>query len=730
MPRVVNIEVSVLSKNAVSVVSEMPHPLDGRLDVFARISQAIETAATLEELVLLSLYELTQYLQLHGGIVALLDEQHALQITGRYPPQANSTMTMPLDHLPLIRQSMRQREVVMAQLLDDEISQPYQHLLQDKSAHEALIIPLIAQDNPMGIMLLYSQDGAHQFSSSDMQLARVLISQIATAIASLRLHESAYRRNAELATLNEIANAITSSLDTHEVYRLVVQKLSAHFRVEAGSLLMLDERTGDLRFVMTIEGAEERLAGISVPAGEGVVGHVVQTRQWAIVHDVATDARFYKKVSEDLGFVTRSILCVPMIAKGRIIGVIELLNKLNGHFDEDEAERLTRMAAFIGVAIENARLFQQVADGRDLLSIILNSTADGILMSDTNGTILMANSMAARIIDKQEQDLIGSKLDNELQRLGQRAQEVVTRQRANANDQNTNAAQDIYEYHFSQGPYYHIRVLHLPVYDAGSVMYGQLTVLRDFTQEHELEQLRDDYTNMLIHDLRAPLTSIMNGIMMVQRQLVGPLNEQQIELLKIAYLGSTTMLTLINNLLDISKMEQGRLILDIKPLVPYAIVDQVIERLKALIQNSPITLKQRLLAHLPLVEADEDKIIRVLQNLLDNAIKFSPNGETVILGVAFKDDVHSLPEDIQFKTPIPAGSWMIFWVQDHGRGIPSAYHLRIFEKFGQVLGQKIRGTGLGLSFCKLAVEAHQGRLWVESEEGQGSTFIFILPLGK
>lgn len=720
----------MLSKNAVSVLSEVQQPCDGRLDVFARISQAIETAATIEELILLALYELTQYLQLHGGAVALLDEQHALQLAGQYPPHVRGQLTMPLEQLPLVRQAMRQRDIVTLQLSNNEHSQPYQQFLRDHAAQEAMIIPLIAQDTPMGVMFLYSLDLSQHIDPQDMNVARVLISQIATAIASLRLHESAYRRNAELATLNDIASAITSTLDTHEVYRLVVQKLSAHFRVEAGSLLMLDERSGDLRFVMTIEGAEERLAGISVPAGEGVVGHVVQTRQWAIVHDVATDARFYKKVSEQLGFVTRSILCVPMIAKGRVIGAIELLNKLDGNFEEDEAERLTRMAAFIAVAIENARLFQQVADGRDLLSIILNSTADGILMTDTNGIILMSNRMAARIIGQHDYELIGSSLESVLTQLGQRAQEVITRQYSLIDAQDENEIENFYEYRFSQGPYHYIRLLHLPVYDAGSVKYGQLTVLRDFTQEHELEQLRDDYTNMLIHDLRAPLTSIMNGIMMVQRQLLGPLNEQQLELLKIAYLGSTTMLTLINNLLDISKMEQGRLILDIKPLVPYAIVDQVIERLHASIQSGSIHLQQQLSAHLPLVEADEDKIIRVLQNLLDNAIKFSPSGQTVTLGATFTNEIHPLADDIPIKTPMPAGNWMIFWVQDYGRGIPPAYHLRIFEKFGQVGGQKIRGTGLGLAFCKLAVEAHNGRLWVESEEDQGSTFIFILPLGK
>src|SRR5207253_5334142 len=98
-----------------------------------------------------------------------------------------------------------------------------------------------------------------------------------------------------------------------------------------------------------------------------------------------------------LGFITRSILCVPMIAKGRVIGVIELLNKLESSFTPDEAERLMRMAAFIGVAIENARLFQQVADGRDRLAAILNSTTDGILMTDMHGLVLTANPMAAEL---------------------------------------------------------------------------------------------------------------------------------------------------------------------------------------------------------------------------------------------------------------------------------------------------------------------------------------------
>ena len=133
--------------------------------------------------------------------------------------------------------------------------------------------------------------------------------------------------------------------------------------------------------------------------------------------------------------------------------------------------------------------------------------------------------------------------------------------------------------------------------------------------------------------------------------------------------------------------------------------------------------------NLPLIEADDEKIVRVLQNLLDNAIKFSPTGATVTVGAHFFTPDHPLPEDVPLHPPLDSGEWLIFWTQDRGMGIPPAYHERIFEKFGQVRGRKVRGTGLGLTFCKLAVEAHGGQIWLESEEGVGSVFAFALPLG-
>jgi signal transduction histidine kinase len=235
---------------------------------------------------------------------------------------------------------------------------------------------------------------------------------------------------------------------------------------------------------------------------------------------------------------------------------------------------------------------------------------------------------------------------------------------------------------------------------------------------------------MLVHDLRAPLTSIMNGVMMVQRGLSGPVSDQQRELLKIAYQGSQTMLELINNLLDISKMEQGQMSLDVKPLSPYAVVDAAVDLLRASATSSRVEIEQQLEVNLPLIEADEDKIVRVLQNLLDNAIKFSRPGQTVTVGAHYLGEGKALSARFPLRRAPDAGSWLVLWVQDRGIGIPPTYFERIFEKFGQVRGRKMRGTGLGLTFCKLAVEAHRGRVWVESEEGRGSVFALALPLER
>jgi len=702
-----------------------------------RIATAIETAATLDELLMLTLNEFVQGLGVSLCGVLLLDPAgETISLVSTFPPRISLPPPIPLRDLPLIQQAFQQRQPY--QILDlTTMPQPGDRspvvlqllgMLNEAQVRSLLVIPLVAQDTVIGALAFATLGQIRHFDDQEISVARLMASQLAAAITSFRMIEEASRREAELATLNDIAAAVTSSLDPREIYHLVMEKINQFFRVDAGSLLMLDDETGELVFVMTLEEGQEKLVGLRVPAGAGIVGDVARTQQYAIVHDAESDPRFYRAVSDGIGYNVHSILCVPIVVKGRTIGVIELLNKRTGHFTEEEAIRLTRMAATIGIAIENARLFQQVSTVRDRFEAIVNSTNDGILMADMRGVVVASNPAAAQIFHRSRESLIGCQLDELIDELMSRA--LVVEEPTWLNE---GASHRVIEIELNDGPVRYVRHTTLPVLDTANMQIGRLALFEDIAKDRELARLREDYTGMLIHDLRAPLTAIMNGIMMMLRGLGGPVSEQQRELLGIAYQGSQTMLEMVITLLDISKMEQGRMNLNLEPLSPYALVDEAIERLRASIQQRRINLVQNLAISLPPIEADRDKIVRVLQNLIDNAVKFSPERGMVTIGGRYlalashvAGDVHP---DLPFALPeMEAGEWLIYWVRDEGPGIPPQYHARIFEKFGQVQQQKSRGTGLGLTFCKLAVEAHKGKIWLQSREGLGSTFAFALPV--
>jgi signal transduction histidine kinase len=236
---------------------------------------------------------------------------------------------------------------------------------------------------------------------------------------------------------------------------------------------------------------------------------------------------------------------------------------------------------------------------------------------------------------------------------------------------------------------------------------------QNYNQLHELEKLRDDLTHMIIHDMRTPLSSVMMGMQTLE--VVGEMNEQQQEIMGIALHGGETLLGMINDLLDIEKMESGSWQLDHAPLDTAASITSAINQVDSLLKEKKLILIRQITTDLLTICGDESKLRRILVNLLGNAIKFTPSGGTITIGAQLDEAQQSIR----------------FFVKDTGEGIPTEYKKRIFEKFGQVQSrqsQRHPSTGLGLTFCKLAVEAHGGHIGVESELGKGSTFYFTIPL--
>ena len=240
--------------------------------------------------------------------------------------------------------------------------------------------------------------------------------------------------------------------------------------------------------------------------------------------------------------------------------------------------------------------------------------------------------------------------------------------------------------------------------DREKELYDQLQ--QNFKRLQEAEKLRDDMRNMIVHDLRTPLTSVIVGVEMLGA--LGTLSDSQRETVGIALAGGKTLMGMINDLLDVEKMESGANLLQYEQLSASSLVSGAFAQLAPLAEEARIVLVTDIDPAVPPFAGDQKKLSRTLVNLIANAIKFTRSG-TVTAGASVEG------ENIRFA------------VRDTGQGIPLESFDRIFEKFGQLDARRV-GTGLGLAFCKLAVESHGGRIKVESTPGVGSTFSFTIPI--
>ncbi|HEX8235567.1 MAG TPA: ATP-binding protein [Abditibacteriaceae bacterium] len=372
---------------------------------------------------------------------------------------------------------------------------------------------------------------------------------------------------------------------------------------------------------------------------------------------------------------------------------------------------------------------------RTELQTILQNLTDGVLTLNMQRQITRANRALGKMLGTDETKLMGQ-ICSEV--LGQAAsdatlelfEQALAAQQANegaagsqGKDANTRAERDS-ELHDEAGGTTPVAVSVALLHDYMGETVGCVCMFQDFTRRKEIEALyeqlraldkaKENLTHMIVHDLRTPLTSVITG--MQTMEVAGDLNEDQQEIAGIAISGGEALLGMINNLLDISKLEAGLLTLEYSELSPQQLVARAVAQVASLAQDKHLALTQEIAPQLPAFAGDEDKLRRVLINLLGNAIKFTPAGAVTVAVTA---------------RPGQDADELLFAVRDTGEGIPPEAFAHIFEKFGQVesrRGGRMMSTGLGLTFSKMAVEAHGGRIWVESTLGQGSTFFFTIPL--
>ncbi len=332
---------------------------------------------------------------------------------------------------------------------------------------------------------------------------------------------------------------------------------------------------------------------------------------------------------------------------------------------------------------------------------ILFSIADGIVMADREGRVQLVNRRAREMFGVPDgADIEGKTLTEAFPDGALRAAVAAAAEKPGEfKEVDLSTPQDRR----------FIRATASPVVAPGrAAELGTVFALRDVTLERELEQMKEDFLHYITHDLRNPLGSAVGFLDILLKGTAGVLNADQHSIVSSVRRSTTRLMGLINNILDIAKMEAGRVRLQLKPTSLAGIAGRSIGILEQLAKGKNIAV------HLVAVEeftvsADGDMIERVFTNLLGNAIKYTPNGGTIT--VSLRDE----------------GTQLVCCVEDTGEGIPAEYLSRVFEKFEQVQGNRRGGTGLGLTIARFFVESHLGRIWAESEVGRGSRFFFTIP---
>ncbi|HOT92473.1 MAG TPA: ATP-binding protein [Anaerolineae bacterium] len=507
--------------------------------------------------------------------------------------------------------------------------------------------------------------------------------------------------------LYQAALAISARLDTDAVLQRLMSLTHQHFQPDAVSVALV-RRDGSLIFRAASGKNAQQIVGMEMPRGTGIVGWVAEHGQQLWVADVYKDQRFYRGADEATGFRTMSILAVPVKLGDQTVAVVEMINPNPQTNLQQAQEVMTALASLAAPAIHNARLFEQMRLAEARYQNLFEHNLDPIIILDPQGHFLEVNHAARELLplSPAPEQTNAATQATELSQLGLTpahyetlktrvaTEGVVTWEIKTHPSEGTPRTLDVY---FSHLPHY------LP---DGAYQW----LAHDITDRVELDEMREQLSHMIVHDLRVPLSSITNTLELLitaWREKDFTIPAEQV--LEIGLRSAQRMERLISNILDARRLAATRKTLSVSTIHIPDMVADIIETIRPAINRRRHTLIQRLREPLPPMQGDADLLRRVLLNILDNAIKYTPDDGTITLDIsADEDNFH-------------------FAVGDSGPGIEPEDQQHLFELFYRARGQQQRGAGIGLAFCKLAVEAHGGRIGVQSERNHGSVFTFTIP---
>jgi GAF domain-containing protein/CheY-like chemotaxis protein len=646
-------------------------------------------------------------------------------------------------------------------------------LLPDTRSEMAL--PLAVGDAVLGALDVQSTQ-ANAFSEADITALQTMADQVAIAIQNARLFKDVHEERETLTLLYDVLRALSGSLELTTTINTALQ-FAPRLGAQHAYILVLGETEEEVLFRATVPGLdhfnarEAREFGQAI-AQTGLERWVLENRRPAVVADTRLDERWYTAPSHEEIEPARSVISAPLRTQRGLAGVLAYTHSIPGALAEAQLPLIESIAGQVAVAIENARLFEQrriqqfnaaaLARATQAMSRTLSEAELQHILVDELFAVYRPRGVVFYRWDALEDTLtpvvvrvhpeetepwpmagesIGGGARPELLltllshqgaiRPMQEESDFQIRESMTMPLLSGGQVEAVVEVIHS-GPLPGLAQSDLELFKeimgaaAGALQTIRLYELQRSTAERlaEVDKLKSQFLANMSHELRTPLNSIIGFSRVILKGIDGPLTDLQTQDLNSIYNAGQHLLGLINDILDMSRIEAGKMELVFDEVDLRDIFKGVLSTTTALIKDKPITLREEIAPDLPAVRADSMRVRQVLLNLLANAAKFTEKGSITLHARA----VEALNPRTDGLEP-----YVEISVRDTGQGIPSKDMPKLFEAFSMVDASPTRktgGTGLGLSICRSLVELHGGRIWAESEgiPGEGSTFTFSLPV--
>ncbi len=509
-----------------------------------------------------------------------------------------------------------------------------------------------------------------------------------------------------LAVVVRLARELNADLTPKEVLQRVLNATAEVLSTPHASIVALREKRLLATYALGAGPDVDAQPIMEHVLAEGLAGFVLHNYRTVIVNDIATNPLWMPLPDEPLSPQEGSALCVPLIHAGDVVGVMTLAHPARSYFSADAVHLINTISEMGAAALASTMSLEEARRANIRYSNLFDDVIVPIILTDLSGTIQAINRSACDFLGYTRAELVGQSISTVHRKGtteplgGHRYDHLIRGQEVRFRSLVWTKA----------GEKLPVRVYARRVRNEQSGDYIQW-IEHDLSSELALEQLRQDLSAMVYHDMRGPLGNIHTSVLALQNLLAEHPNPRVADFLDVAVRSEQQVRRMVDALLDVQRLEEGSRLLSRTTTAIEELVDSALQQVQPAADEKNIQLRLALADDLPLLYLDANMVERVIINLLDNAIKYTPDYGVVTVSTA------------------SSGTEVFVRIKDTGPGIPQEALAHIFDKFARVEHPNMpHGVGLGLTFCKLAVEAHGGRIWVRSEPENGSVFTFALPI--